>query len=110
MATGVARDENYQRRDQQPANCRDQQNTVPGQVGQHIKRQISRTDREPLRESNKFGKDNGSTAGNCTDGASQGNEREGLDLIELLAETLESGLSGGVRSKLLSVLRTERKQ
>lgn len=103
MAAGVAGDEKHERRDQQPANCRDQQNTVPGQVRQHVQRQIGRADREPLRQLNEFGKDNGSTAGDGTDGAGQGNEREGLNLIELLAKTLESRLCGGMRRWLLSL-------
>jgi len=50
-----------------------------------------------LRQLNEFGKDNGSTAGDGTDGASQGNEREGLNLLKLLAETAASGIYGGRR-------------
>jgi hypothetical protein len=56
-----------------------------------------------LRQLDEFGKDNGSTAGHRTDGASQDNKREGLNLIELLAEALESGFCGGGRKWLLSL-------
>ena len=103
MAAGVARGQKHQRGDKQSTDCGDQQNVVPGQVRQHVQRQIGGADREPLCQLNEFGKDNGSTAGYRTDGASQGNEREGLNLIELLTEALESGLYGGGRRRLLSL-------
>jgi len=74
---------------------------------QHVQRQIGRADRQPLRQLNELGKDDRPAVGDGTDRTRQGNEREGLDLIELLAEALASALCGNLRNGILSVLRTE---
>ena len=103
MTAGVTGGKKCKRRNQQPANGWDQEHAIPGEVWQHVQRQIGRADRQPLRQPNEFGKDNSSAAGNGTDSTSQGNEREGLNLIELLAEALASALSRNLRNGFLSL-------
>ena len=103
MAARVTRGEKDKRRHQQPADGRDQENVIPGEMGQHVQRQIGRADCQPLRQLNELGKDNSPAAGDGTDRTRQGNEREGLDLIELLAEALASTFCGNLRNECLSL-------
>ena len=98
-------DQENQGCDEQPTDGWNEENTIPGKVRQNVQGQIGRTDSEPLSQLDEFSKDNGPTAGDGADGTGQGNEREGLNLIELLAETLAKRLFGRGRRQLLSVLR-----
>ena len=103
MTAGVTGGKKCKRCNQQPANGWDQEHAIPGEVWQHVQRQIGRADCQPLCQLNELGKDNRPAAGDGTDRTRQGNERKGLDLIELLAEALASALSRNLRNGFLSL-------
>jgi hypothetical protein len=72
-------------------------------VGQDVQGQIARTDSEPLRQLDEFSKSDSPTTGDSANSTGQGYEGKGLNLIKLLAKTLECRLGWGVRRLFLSL-------